>query len=173
MVKRWNQLKQSVSSEIAQQMNPAMASKRDDPVGKVFQSLSATEIQGPYPGLPVPFPPTLPMHNAPIDVKTTTRRIIPIPVIPQGEVHKTSAGTGGLGSRSNITGNTSGTSGATIDLRSETTAGITEYTLSDIWEHNNRHDRRTTYTHHSVSHNGRAIWKGSCSSQETLGASTG
>ena len=122
MAKRWNQLKQSVSSEIAQQMNPAMASKRDDPVGKVFQSLSATEIQGPYPGLPVPFPPTLPMHNAPIDVKTTTRRIIPIPVIPQGEVHKTSAGTGGLGSRSNITGNTSGTSGATIDLRSETTA---------------------------------------------------
>ena len=73
-----------MSSEIAQQMNPAMASKRDDPVGKVFQSLSATEIQRPYPGFPVSFPPTLTMYNAPIDVKATTRRINPIPVNSSG-----------------------------------------------------------------------------------------
>ena len=73
---------------------------------KVPQTLENQETRQ---ELPIPLNVTLPMISAPMNVETTPRRITPIPVIPQGEVHSTNKGTSGM-------------SGVTMDLHSETTA---------------------------------------------------
>ena len=122
MMDRWNQLRQTVASQNVQQMNPAIGNKMGDPAGRLFQDLSAAELPGGYSGTPIPLSVTLPMGTAQENIKATPKRIAPIPVIPQGEVHSKGTGTSGVGTERNITGNTSDTSRATIDLRTETTA---------------------------------------------------
>ena len=109
IVDKWNRLRQTLSSENTQRMNPVDGNKGNDPAGNLFQNLGAVEAQGGNPRLPVPPVVTLPMDRAPLNVKAKPRRITPIPVVTQGEVHSANK-------------DTSGTSGATIDLRTETTA---------------------------------------------------
>ena len=121
MSERWNKLRQTVSSENAQRMNPAIEDTTRDPAGQLFQDLSAVEIPRAQSGFPV-LSVTLPMDSARENIKATPRRITPIPVIPQGEVHRTSEGTEQAGNRRDIPGNASNIGGSTIDLRTETTA---------------------------------------------------
>ena len=67
---------------------------------------------------PVPLPVSLPAISAPVNVNVTPRRINPTPVIPQGTGH----GTNVIQGAGSVTGNPSGTTEGTIDLRTETSS---------------------------------------------------
>ena len=132
MSKRWDQLRQTVLAKNVQRMNPVMGSKGNVPMGDQATIPQFFDIGGSikmpkivYPDAsqnPVPESAILPTSFAPMNIDTFPKRITPIPVISQGEVHKTSKGTEHAEKKSGTTGDTSGTGGETIDLRTETTA---------------------------------------------------
>ena len=132
MSKRWNQLRQTGPFANVQQMNPVMGNKGKVPerdqstIPNFFDFDGSVKIpqfddQGELQNAVLKTVP-LPMSLPPMNIDPFPKRINPIPVNPQREVHMTSKGTVHAEKKSGNTGITSGKGGEAIDLRTETTA---------------------------------------------------
>ena len=132
MSKRWNRLRQTGPFANVQQMNPVMGNKGKVPerdqstIPNFFDFDGSVKIpqfddQGELQNTILKTVP-LPMSLPPMNIDPFPKRINPIPVNPQREVHMTSKGIVHAEKKSGNTGITSGKGGEAIDLRTETTA---------------------------------------------------